>query len=300
MSNRNPMAMETFKKVRDDIIGIFNLESEEKKELFIELTHSAFLEKVCGNVNDGSSSSNTCRGIPSRPFLTTKFLKDQIFFSDEKTLKNNTMWIMTDEDRLKANRKAEGIQDTSEDDKIEEYMRDYTNYIVKLANEKQRKKREEERGGVKRKTRGRKRVSKKRKRSRRRSLKRKRRKSNRRNKMKGGFFWSAEKTGPNTKAELEANVKDANELLRLSDDENTNTDLTFKKVTELLPNDNKYVKVGSNLDMDGLIPNTTKGNDLKQKLKLYYQQADIAAMAEKMEDKKEEEKKKEEEEEKKE
>jgi hypothetical protein len=179
-------------------------------------------------------------------------------------------------------------------------MRDYTNYIVKLANEKQRKKREEERGGVKRKTRGRKRVSKKRKRSRRRSLKRKRRKSNRRNKMKGGFFWSAEKTGPNTKAELEANVKDANELLRLSDDENTNTDLTFKKVTELLPNDNKYVKVGSNLDMDGLIPNTTKGNDLKQKLKLYYQQADIAAMAEKMEDKKEEEKKKEEEEEKKE
>jgi len=253
-------------------------------------------------------------------------IKDQIFFRDEKTLKNNTMWIITDEDRLKANREerkeledeAEELKNKNEDmdrltevyerleeldglglsindNKIEEYMRDYTNYIVKLTNEKLRKKREEERGGVKRKTRGRKRVSKKRKRSRRRSLKRKtlkrkRRKSNRRNKMKGGFFWSAGNKGPNTKEELETNLTDATTLLRISDDENTNTDLTFKKVTELLPNDNKYVIDGSNLDLD-VIPDTTKGNDLKDKLKIYYKRAETADMIEKIEENKEENKK---------
>ena len=276
------MAMETFKKIRDDFIRIFSLESEEKKELFIELTHSAFVEKECGNVYDGSSSSNNCRGIPSRPFLTTKFLKDQIFFPDDKTLRNNTRLITTDEDNMP--------RDADDADKIEEYMRDYTNYIVKLTNEKLRKKREEKKGGVKRKTRGRKRASKKRKRSRRRSLKRKRRKSNRRNKMKGGFFWSAGNKGPNTKEELETNLTDATTLLRISDDENTNTDKTFKKVTELLPNDNKYVIDGSNLDLD-VIPDTTKGNDLKDKLKIYYKRAETADMIEKIEDKKEENKK---------
>jgi hypothetical protein len=149
--------------------------------------------------------------------------------------------------------------------------------------------REEKKGGVKRKTRGRKRVSKKRKRSRRRSLKRKRRKSNRRNKMKGGFFWSAGNKGPNTKEELETNLTDATTLLRISDDENTNTDKTFKKVTELLPNDNKYVIDGSNLDLD-VIPDTTKGNDLKDKLKIYYKRAETADMIEKIKDKKEENK----------
>ena len=142
----------------------------------------------------------------------------------------------------------------------------------------------------KRKTRVRKRVSKKGRRSRRRSLKRKRRRSK---KIKGGFFWSAGNNGPNTEEELKTNLKEATDLLRNSDDENKNTDQTFKKVTELLPNDNKFVIDGSNLELD-TIPDTTKGNDLKDKLKIYYKRAEIADMVEKIEENKEENKEEEE------